>query len=175
MSASFFARTLVVLATVSFILVPSAAEACRVGSKSWANGCRTKCTANWNGSCNNSCVWNAPAGRIIVDTKEIVHNESNGGYGVSLLSKDAQVEVYESALNELQSKINAAASRGDDRAKAKYEEQYKTVAQYKARYTSNMNTLIVKVNANGHNNPFDRKRGWADVQYKALLECVGKP
>lgn len=136
-------------------------------------------TANYNRTTTRDCVYNPPAGWVIVDHKVNVISSNNGSRSVSVLaggSKFASEFDIKYAFDSLDEILGEYTdSDGNNKYKGKLEERRRGMLREIRRYSASHNTLHATVSASGHGNTFDRKRGWETINVVARLRCLGLP
>lgn len=153
---------------------------CIPTKEQWVNACDVGVTASWDGtrpgSKKKQCTYNPPPGWVLVEHRISRKSENNGSYSINTLAKGLQLISKEDLRDSYESLLDSSGSWMEVYGgKMRIEERQKAHTRLLEQYSTNENTLIVKVAAKAHGLPIDRKRGWMKLKVKARLLCIGSP
>lgn len=135
-------------------------------------GCRADVVASYAESKVNTCRRTFGPPFMLIDMKLNDHSSSNGWRSVSRYASGAAVDYKEQIEEAYDQAIDIAGKYGDTAAEAKLKELKKRHLALTVQYSTNQDSIELKVEAAGHGWFLDRKRGWQDSSVDAIVACI---
>jgi hypothetical protein len=135
-------------------------------------GCRADVIASFGESKVNTCRRTFGSPFLLVDMALVDHSSNNGSRSLSRYASGAKVDYKEQISEAYDQAIELAGKYGDTAAEAKLKEMKKRHLEISLQYSTNQDSIELKVEAAGHGWHLDRKRGWQDSSVEAIVACV---
>jgi hypothetical protein len=100
------------------------------------------------------------------------HSSNNGWRSVSRYASGAKVNYKEQIEEAYDQAIEIAGKYGDTAAEATLKEMKKKHLELAVNYSTNQDSIELKVEAAGHGWALDRKRGWQDSSVDVIVACI---
>lgn len=153
---------------------------CEIGDKGtrWIPGCIASKTAEWDGFStpteHGSCVATVPyrQGQVMLQWRKSYENVNNGSFQVSSFAAGQEIDFSREIKETYEKVINLAIKDGDANKEAQLRNEMKYALSEALKYKGSHDSVKVDVQARGHGNVLNRKRGWAHVHVELLAKCI---
>ncbi|UCV18029.1 hypothetical protein [Ferribacterium limneticum] len=135
-------------------------------------GCRTDIVASYGESKVNTCRRTFGPPFLLVDMALTDYSSNNGWRSASRYASGAKVDYKEQIEETYDQAIEIAGKYGDTAAEAKLKEMKKRHLDLSIQYSTNQDSIELKVEAAGHGWALDRKRGWQDSSIEVVVACI---
>ncbi len=135
-------------------------------------GCRADVIASYGESRVNTCRRTFGPPFMLVDMALNDHSSNNGWRSASRYASGAKIDYKEQIEEAYDRAIDLAGKYGDTAAEAKLKEMKKRHLDLSIQYSTNQDSIELKVEAAGHGWELDRKRGWQDSSVDAIVACI---
>lgn len=135
-------------------------------------GCRADIIASYGESKVNTCRRTFGPPFMLIDMSLVDHSSNNGWRSASRYASGANVNYKEQIEEAYDQAIEIAGKYGDTAAETKLKEMKKRHLDISIQYSTNQDSIELKVEAAGHGWALDRKRGWQDSSVEALVACI---
>ena len=135
-------------------------------------GCRADVIASYGENKANTCRRTFGPPFMLIDVNLLDHSSNNGWRSVSRYASGAKVDFKEQIDEAYDSAIELAGKYNDKAAEAKLQEMKKRHLALMIQYSTNQDSIELKVEAAGHGWQLDRKRGWQDSSVEAIVACM---
>jgi hypothetical protein len=135
-------------------------------------GCRADVIASYGESKVNTCRRTFGSPFLLFDMALVDHSSNNGSRSVSRYASGAKIDYKEQISEAYDQAIELAGKYGDTAAEARLKEMKKRHLEISLQYSTNQDSIELKVEAAGHGWQLDRKRGWQDSSVEAIVACI---
>lgn len=134
--------------------------------------CQANVVASYGDSRVNTCRRTFGSPFVLIDHEVVDHSSNNGWRSVSRYASGANVNYSEEIKEAYDKAIELAGQYGDTKAEARLREMKTRHMKIALQYSTNQDSLELKVEAEGHGWALDRKRGWQDSTVYANVACL---
>lgn len=134
--------------------------------------CRADTVASYGESRTNTCRRTFGPPFLLVNHSITNHSSNNGSQSVSRYASGAKIEYQEKITEAYDQAIELAGKYNDKAAEGQLKEMKKRHLDLLIQYSTNQDTIELKVEASGHGWALDRKRGWQDSSVNAEVACI---
>lgn len=134
--------------------------------------CRADVIAPFGETKTNTCRRTFGPPFLLIDHSIAEHSSNNGSSSVSRYASGAKIEYKEQIDEAYEKAIEIAGKYGDKAGEAKLKEMRKRHLDLMVQYSTNQDSIELKVDASGHGWELDRKRGWQDTSVTARVACI---
>lgn len=153
---------------------------CKIGDEGtrWIHGCIASETAEWDGVStpteHGNCIATVPyrEGQVMLQWRLSYQNVNNGSFQVSSFSAGQEIDFAREIKESYEKVINLALKDGDANKEANLRNEMKYALSEALKYKGSHDSVKVDVQARGHGNVFNRKRGWAHIHVELLAKCI---